>query len=142
MSRSYSDPSYGAKHSLDFGKQASIDGTYQSAVDLVRYTFMFPVKVTDWNLRWLTGGTDFGADSLLYLGKSAAGTGAVSVIGTAILGTTATQADGTVLDCSVDAETSFSSGDDIVLQGYGTVGLASIVAPVVQYVETFVESDS
>lgn len=139
---SYADASYRGKHDLNMGNKGSIDGTYQSAVDVVRHTFMQPVTVTDWNISWLTGGTNFGADVLFYLGSSLAGTGAVTVIGTSsVVGTDGTQADASVSDESCTA-TTFSTGDDIVFQVIGTVGLASIVEPHVQYTETFVNTDN
>jgi len=65
--RSYSDPSYGGHKDLNMGNKASIDGTYQSNVDIVRHTFMYPCKVVDWNLSIHTGGTNLGADVFFYL---------------------------------------------------------------------------
>lgn len=142
MGRSYVDASYRAKRDLNMGNKGSIDGTYQSAVDIVRHTFMQPVTVTDWNLSWLTGGTNFGADVTFYLGSSLAGTGAVTVIGTSsVVGTDGTQADASVSDESLTA-TTFNTGDDIVFQAMGTIGMASIVEPHVQYTEAFVNTDN
>lgn len=141
--KSYSHDSYGGKHDLNMGNKGSIDGTYQSAVDIVRTEFMVPCKVLDWNVSFLTGGTNFGADVFFYLGKSAGGTGAVSIIGTADpLQGTGTFADASVLDASVDSTTAFSTGDQLVFQCIGTVGIASIAEPHVLYTETFEAADS
>lgn len=143
MARAYADPGYGAKHDLNMGNKGSIDGTYQSAVEVVRYTFMYPCKVVKWNLAWLTGGTNFGADVFFYLGKSAGGTGAVSSVGTADpLQGTGTYADATVLAGTIDATTAFSTGDQLVFQVIGTVGLASVVEPHVMIQEAFEVADS
>lgn len=141
MARMYSDQSYAGKKMLNMGNKGSIDGTYQSAVDVSRVRFMFPATVTDWNVSWLTGGTNWGADTILYIGKSSAGTGAVTAFGTLTMGTDGTQADASVQDGSCTS-TTFSTGDDLVFQIIGTVGLASVAQPCVQYVEAFVESDS
>lgn len=141
MTRTYSDDTYGAHLTLNMGNKGSLDGTYQSAVDIVRHTWMNPVTVIDANFAWLTGGTNWGADTVLYLGKSTAGTGAVTAFCTATMGTDGTQADATVQDATC-TETSFDAGDDIVFQAIGTIGLASIVNPIVEYKETFSQSDT
>lgn len=142
MTRTYSDPSYGSRKDLALGNKGSIDGTYQSAVDIVRHTFMKPATVVDWNLSILTGGTNLGADVYFYLGKSAAGTGAVTAFGTADpLQGTGTYADASVLDASA-TETSFSAGDDIVFQAIGTIGHAMVINPHIEYLETFEEADT
>lgn len=141
MGRNYADDSYSAHQTLVLPGKGSIDGTYQTATDWIRYTFMYPAKVIDANLMWLTGGTNWGADTAIYLGKSAAGTGAVSVFGTGTMGTDGTQADASVQDLSV-TEQAFSAGDDLVVQVVGTVGLASIVVPCFEIMEAFEASDS
>jgi len=142
MTRSYSDASFGAHQTLNMGNKGSIDGTYQSASDIVRHTFMKPVSTLDWNLSILTGGTNLGADVFFYVGKSLGGTGTVSVIGTADpLQGTGTYSDASVLDASLTA-TSFVAGDDLVFQAIGTIGHAMVVQPMVEYTEAFVESDS
>lgn len=142
MSRTYSDPSYGSRKIIAMPGKSTIDGTYQSATDLVRHTFMFPATVVDTNLGIIAGGTDLGADVFFYLGKSSAGTGAVSVIGTYDpLQGTGTHADASVLDASV-TETSFSAGDDLVFQAIGTIGHAMNVCPFVEILETYDQSDS
>ena len=143
MARSYSDDSYGSRKVIAMPSCGSIDGTYQSAVDIIRHTFLYPAKAVDWNVAiGLTGGTDLGADVFFYLGKSAAGTGAVSVIGTwDPLQGTGTHAGPSVVDVTL-TETSFDAGDDLVFQAIGTIGHAMIVNPSVEVIENFVESDS
>jgi hypothetical protein len=143
MGRSYSDQGYGSRKDIGLPSNGSIDGTYQSAVDLVRHTFMFPATVVDWNMAiGLVGGTDLGADVYLYLGKSLGGTGAVTAIGTwDTLQGTGTHAGPSVVDQTV-TETSFTAGDDVVLQAIGTIGHAMTVCAHVEFLEKFEEADS
>ena len=141
MSRNYANDSYGAHQSLVLPDRGTIDGTYQSATDWLRYTFMYPAKIVDANLMWNTGGTNWGADTAIYIGKSAAGTGAVAVFGTGTMGTDGTQADQTVQDLAI-TETTFAAGDDLVVQVMGTIGLASIFVPCFEVMEAFDASDS
>ena len=135
MSRCYSDPSYGSKKSLELLNTAAMNGTAAIATDQV-YTFMNPVSVTDWNVRVTTVGA--GTSREVILGKSLGGTGTIAAIGTITVGTASvdTATDGT---CTT---TSFVTGDDLTISLNGTGATAAVVAPVVQYVETFVESDS
>lgn len=135
MSRTYSDPSYGSKKSLELLNTAALNGTGSAATDQT-YTFMTPVSVQDWNVRITTAGSGTSRD--VILGKSLAGTGSVTAIGTITVGTATVD---TVTDGSV-TETSFATGDDLVVQLAGTGATVAVVAPVVQYVEAFVESDS
>ena len=135
MARSYSDPSYGSKKSLGLLDTAAMNGTAAAATDQV-YTFMTPVSVQDWNVRVTTAGN--GTARNVILGKSLAGTGAVTAIGTIAVGTASVD---TVTDGAATT-TSFNAGDDLVVQLEGTGATVAIVAPVVSYVETFVVSDS
>jgi hypothetical protein len=123
----------GANH----GAQTSV-----IAADTVldRRTFMEAVTVKDWNLVFKSGDTCTGTDDtarwVLILGKSLAGTGAVTTIGSAVVGT---QADNSVLDDAV-TETNFAAGDDIVLQvSAGTIlpaGAINVTSDV-SYVDRF-----
>ena len=135
MSRTYSDPSYGSKKSLELLDTAAMNGTAAVATDQI-YTFMAPAKVQDWNCRVTTAGNGTKRD--VVIGKSLAGTGSVAVMGTITVGTATvdTVTDGTL------TETSFATGDDLVIQLGGTGATVAVVAPVVQYVETFVQSDN
>ena len=120
MSDFYDSARYGAQHVLIMSKTA--DGALGSAASAQtvynRKTMMMNVTIKDWNLEVLTGATCTGTSQVatqvwtLKLGKSAAGTGAISAIGTATVGT-AGQADNSVLDASV-TETNLSAGDDLV----------------------------
>lgn len=120
------------------GNQTSANS---STIVLDRRTFMAAVTVKDWNLAFKLGDTCTGTADIarwvLSVGKSLGGTGAVAVMGSAIVGT---QADDSVLDETL-TETDFVAGDDIVFQlGEGTVlPLGNItVAADVSYVERFV----
>ena len=143
MAKRYSDDSYGSRKAVTMVPGASVDGTYQSAVDVIRHTFMFPAKVVDWQVAvGLVGGTDLGADVYGYLGYSLGGTGAVTAIGTwDTLQGTGTHAGGSVIDQTV-TETSFVSGDDLVFQLIGTVGHAIVLNVNAEIVEDFVVSDT
>jgi len=142
MARSYSEASYGGRQNIKFGLHSSVDGTYQSAVSIARYTFMYPAKVVDWNVEILAGATDLTNLTNFTIGKSLGGTGAVSGFGTAdMLGATATHANGTVVDASA-TETSFVAGDDVVLQGLGTVGHAMVIKPNLEIQEVFTQGDT
>lgn len=142
MARSYGDSGYGSRKILSMASNGSMDGTYQSAVDIIRHTFMFPVTVKDWNLSLSAGGTDFTNLTLLAIGKSLGGTGSVTAFGTCdILGATGTHASASVIDASA-TETSFTAGDDVVFQMTGTVGHALSGTVHIEYVETFENADS
>jgi len=135
MSRTYSDASYASKKSLELLNTAAMNGTAAAATDQV-YTFMQPVTVTDWNVRVTTAGS--GTKRQVILGKSLAGTGAVTAIGTISVGTASAD---TVTDGAVTS-TNFSTGDDLVVQLEGTGATVAVVAPAVQYIEKFVLGDS
>lgn len=136
--RSYSDPSYGVKQELGLNTSGALNGTAAAAATVIVHTFMQPARVIDWNGRVIVGGTDAGVIGLI-IGKSAAGTGTVSAIGTMAL---STHAIDTVVDASLTA-TSFSTGDDLVIQrSLGTSTSVLQVEPQVQYVETFEGSDN
>jgi hypothetical protein len=145
MSRTYSDQTFGGKHTVSFGSQgASIDGTNQSQNILFRHTFMYPCKVIDWNQTFGgVGATDL-TDVSFYIGKSEGGTGdgTTAPFGTGITnGTTATHAAYEVVDASCD-ETAFSAGDDVVFSAIGTIGQASTLTINLEVVETFEQADS
>lgn len=136
--RSYSDPSYGVKQELVLNSTGGLNGTTTAASTVSVHTFMSPASVEDVNGRVIAGGTDAGVISLI-IGKSAAGTGAVTAIGTMALSTHAVD---TVIDGSVTA-TAFSAGDDLVIQrSNGTSTSVLDVEPVAQYVETFEADDN
>jgi hypothetical protein len=129
------------------GADAAIGSANASQTILNRQTFFNNVTVTDYNLQVLTGATCTGTGGVatevytLGIGKSAAGTGSITLIGTATVGTGGA-ADDTVIDGTVTS-TNFDDGDDIVWTAeVGTaLGDNSLVARVnVKYVERYVGS--
>ena len=134
--RNYSDPSYGSIKTIQTDESASLAGT--GAITVVQsHTFMYPVTVTDWNVVVKTGGT--AGNCPVTIGKSAAGTGTVSYLGTVTLGTNANLS---VVDGSL-TETSFSAGDDLVFsRGVATTAGPFVVSADVQYRETFESGDN
>ena len=146
---SYEDPRYGVIQSLCLANIAdgAIGSAAASRVELHRKTFLKAVTVKDWNLEVLTGATCTGTSQVvgqvyqLAIGKSLAGTGSLSMLGTALVGT-AGQADDSVLDATL-TETNFAAGDDIIFTAeIGTaLGDNSLVARAnVSYVERYVGS--
>jgi hypothetical protein len=87
----------------------SVPGTAASATVLLRIPIASPVLVNRMRLRMSTGGTAAGPS--ITVGKSLAGTGAVSAIGTQAFGTSA---DGAVATVSLTS-TEFDEGDEIVI---------------------------
>ena len=135
MSRRYSDPSYGSEKCFSFETTGSLAGTAAIA-EKGRHTFMEANTVTDMNVFFTAGGTST-AQSFV-LGKSAAGTGTFSAVGTIVVGT---QATNTVKDGAVTA-TNFSAGDDVVLKAGGTSAIVSDGIVRFQYKERYVQSDN
>jgi hypothetical protein len=149
MSGTYDDLRWGVLHQMTLSNNAdaAIGSARAAAVVLARKTFMENVTVKDFNLEVVVGATCTGTGGVatevytLIIGKSAAGTGAVSAIGTATVGTGGA-ADDSVVDGTV-TETNFSSGDDIVFQAsIGTsLGDNSLVARAnISYVERYVSA--
>ena len=116
----YDSARFGARHVLVMQKTA--DGALGSAAaaqtEYNRKTMMMDVTIKDWNLEVLTGATCTGTGGVttevwtIKLGKSAAGTGAISNIGSITVGT-AGAADNSIVDGTV-TETNMSAGDDLV----------------------------
>jgi hypothetical protein len=134
--KSYSDPSYGSKKVVRTAESASQAGT--GAVTVIeRHTFMFPATITDWNVIVKTGGT--AGDCPVTIGKSVAGTGTVSELGTITL---ATNANLSVVDGTV-TETSFDAGDDLVFsRGVATTAGPFVASAEVYFKETFQATDT
>lgn len=129
----YDDGRYGTKQVLSLRETGALNGTDASATEVAacRMTVMQPVTVKDFNAFCIAGGTN--ATRSITLGKSAAGTGAISAIGTISVGTSAT---GAVLDGSV-TETNLSAGDDLVITTIGTSTTVENLSPNVMVVEHF-----
>ena len=137
MSRSYSDESYSAKQIVAMPSTGALNGTAAAVADLSRMSFMQPVNVSDINVTFVAGGTN--ATTGIIVGKSLAGTGAVSPIGTVMTGTSAllSTKEGAV------TATDFVTGDDLVIQRtIGTSTTVEEVIPYIQYRENFVVDDS
>ena len=120
MSDFYDSARYGARKTIVMAKAADAAlGSAASAQTVYnRKTMMTNVTIKDWNLEVLTGATCTGTGGVttevwtLKIGKSAAGTGTISNIGTITVGT-AGVADSSVVDGTV-TETNLSAGDDLV----------------------------
>lgn len=130
--RTYSDDAFGVKQNLRLRASGVLNGTAASATELDRVKFMFPVIVKDWNIYYAAGGTN--STRSVTIGKSVAGTGAVTAIGTIVIGT---QATATTKDGSV-TETTFDSGDALVFESAaGTSTTVENVVPNIFIVEAF-----
>ena len=120
MSDFYDSARYGARNTIVMAKVA--DGALGSAASAQtvynRKTMMTNVTIKDWNLEVLANATCTGTGGVttevwtLKLGKSAAGTGTISNIGTITVGTAGVAAN-SVVDGTV-TETNLSAGDDLV----------------------------
>ncbi|RLC40268.1 MAG: hypothetical protein DRH51_05890 [Candidatus Coatesbacteria bacterium] len=132
MGESYSHPRWSVRHTMTIAEDITLNGTIASAAEICRVTAFTNIKLKDWNIAVITGGTAAGPS--ITIGKSAGGTGAVTAIGTASFGT---NADNTVIDGSL-TETSFSAGDDIVIKSVaGTAASTPKFNIYVDYVEEF-----
>ena len=138
MARSYSDPSYGSKKTLEMPVSEVLDGT-GTALDIgAEIKVMYPMTVQDFNMTAITAGTAVNAGNVV-LGSKLAGTGAFSIIGTATC--TSTQAVDTITSGSCTA-TNVVAGDTLSLIYDGTSTDVLTVSARVEVIEHFVESDS
>ena len=133
VKRSYSDPAFGSKKVIRFTATGSLAGTAAIALK-DSHRFMQPAVVTDVEVFYVAGGTSADATQVFNVGKSLAGTGAFSSIGSISIGT---QATGTTKDGSV-TETEFAAGDEIQLYAGGTGAIVANGIVQVQYRESFV----
>lgn len=127
--RVYSDPAFGTNQYHSFGATGSLAGTAAIAVKgAVR--FATSVKVEGFALYFVAGGTTTAQSAVL--GKSLAGTGAFSAIGTIVVGTQATDSVklGTV-------STSFAAGDVLVCKAGGTDSDVTNIIPMIRFREEF-----
>lgn len=139
----YDDQKYNVNHEIKMLGRSNQTSVIASQVVADRHTFMDAVTVKDFNVYFVQGDTTTGTSAnhngwAIGIGKSAAGTGAITLIGTANCGT-AGQANGSVLDGSV-TETNFSAGDDLVLTYEAGTALPAGVLRVeatVKYVERY-----
>lgn len=138
MTRTYSDPSYGARRTISFITTDLIASTDET---VGAHTFMFPCKVIDANICHINAATDLKEGTVWTLEKSLGGTGTLAAFGTAdLLLATATVSPGDTVDCTV-TETSFVAGDDVelVLDGEAAGGLIQVNLEVV---EEYAQADS
>ena len=139
----YDDEKYDTKQNIHMGTgHAAQTSTISARAEIDRKTMMQGVRIKDWNVQVLTGGTFTGtganfAGVNVAISKSLGGTGTVTPFGSAALNT---NADGSVVDATC-TETNLVAGDDLVLSyeaGTGAPALAPLVEADVQYVEKFV----
>jgi len=145
MSRTYSDPSYGSKKTLQ-GLQAgyAINGTNASATTLVRILARAesPINVTDFGAGNLVIGTQ-AISNKIVLNSHSAGTGAAVAMGTVTLGTAGEvlAAGSTIAGAATGT---IDAGDALsVTLVAGTETAANVkIVPIVEYTETFVVDDN
>ena len=141
----YDDHGYGTVQTVQVTavNQTSVRA---ATVAVAAHTFMSAVTVTDFNISWLGDvagaalaltGTQDSNRLILGIGKSVAGTGTITQLGTCVLGTAAL---GSVIDGTC-AATNFDAGDDLVLTanaGTALVALQWNATANVKYKERFV----
>ena len=150
---SYSDQRYGASQEAFVTGQATAGtSTLASDTEIGRISFMSAVDILDFNVQVTTGATFTGvtANVIYKIGKSLAGTGAVSDLGTAVLHTNADLAilDGELTTSGYYAGTAnhIAAGDDLVFeQAAGTAigtGVPQVKHCHVEYRERFAVGDA
>ena len=149
---SYSDQRYGASQEVFLAGQAAAGtSTYAADTEVSRTTFMSAVDILDFNVQMTTGATYTAtAPQIIKIGKSLAGTGAVSDLGTAILHTNADLAilDGALTTSGYYAGTAnhIAAGDDLVFeQAAGTAigtGVPQVKHCHIGYRERFAVGDA
>ena len=112
----YANPRWAVRQLWKFRTTGALNATTASATEKYRQTLssVWPVKINAAKVTFTAGGTE-AAKNQLVLGKSLAGTGAFSAIGTHSL---ATHATADVVDWSVTG--TLTAADDLVLAYYGT----------------------
>ncbi len=136
--RSYSDPSYGSRKTLEMPVSEVLDGT-GTALDIGgEIKVMYPMTVQDFNVTAITAGTAV-ANGNIVLGSKLAGTGDFSIIGTAA--TTSTQAIDTITDGAATVS-NIAAGDTLSLIYDGTATDVLTVSTRVEVIERFVVSDT
>jgi hypothetical protein len=132
MSKQYANPLFGVEQCVTLGPTGALNGTV-AATDIGRLRANTATVVSKVFATYLAGGT--AATRQILFGKSLAGTGAFSGMGTAVLGT---QATGTIKDLSFAG--TFAAGDDIYFQQLGTDAIVYNVQFQVFYREQFVNA--
>lgn len=130
MSRTYSDPSYGAKKQLKFAKWSC--GTRAAGGAIESISMLSPFEITDLSMKSVAAGSGAACSFSVVAGTT--------VIGTLSFATNATAS--TVVNGNA---TSYKAGADtlITLQSVvGTADPAQTFEMTVEYIETFVQSDT
>ena len=139
---SYDHPKHWTEQtiSLAYAADGALTSVRAADVELARWTAMSAVRILDFNLHVIDGATSTGAAATtafaFTINKSLGGTGALSALGTAQIGTAA---NNSVVDASV-TETALTAGDDLVfnLESGTALPASSVkVRAVVQYREQF-----
>ena len=143
ISRQYDNAAYATPQQLRMGTglaaNTSVIGT---RVEIDRMRMLGNVTIRDWNIRLLEGSTSTGTHNPgrwnVALSKSLGGTGAVTPMGSAVIGTAA---DGDIVDASL-TPTNLVAGDELVLSYEVGTALPADTLKVegadVEYVQHFV----
>ena len=138
MSRTYSDPSYGSRKTLEMPNSEVLAGTGTATDVGGEIKVMYPMTVQDWQYTVTTAGTGAAPGSVI-LGYKLAGTGAFTAIGTAA--TSGTQAvDGIVSGAATS--TDIAADDTLSLILDGTAADVTVVSSRVEVIERFDTSDN
>ena len=132
--RSYSDPSYGSKKTMNF-QRVSMGTRAADTVELAAgvLTVMTPMVVTDWSIA--CDATGNGGTSTWILKKGTLALGTLSFVTNPTAGTVVTGTCDTNNDCNV--------GDKLYLYtGLSTAAPQPFITPIVEYRETFDVSDT
>jgi hypothetical protein len=145
MSRTYSDPTYGSRHTLVMSGNVGLH-TAAALANALALRVMYPCKVTTCALTFPGGlAGDLGTSTSATLNRSTdSGTGLIA-FGTCDFYSelaTCTFAGGEVVDYTI-TETTFNAGDDIILAIEGTVGeVFTDVNFAFEAIEVFQQADS
>jgi len=112
----YSNPRWAVRQLWKFRTTGALNATTASATEKWRQTLSstWPVYINAAKISFTAGGTEAAVNQLV-LGKSLAGTGAFSALGTQAL---ATHATADVVDWSITG--TLTAGDDLIIAYYGT----------------------
>ena len=144
--KSYADPSFGVKQTITLPsiETANQTSAIASATVFSRATLMQNVTIKDFNVHFLAACTASGATTEAWrvaLAYSSAGTGTVTAIGTATVGSATAIAANGVQDGAV-TETDLASGDDLIAEYLAGSALPAGVTRIshvdVSFVEHFV----
>jgi len=128
MSTQYDDPRFGVEQRFETEATGALNGTV-GATELFRYRFKKAAVITAVHARFKAGGT--AATRQIIIGTAAAG-GSITAIGTAILGT---QATNTTKDLSISG--AIAANEELIFQQLGTDAIVYNVSFGVFYQEKF-----